>query len=195
MGLFNGQRGLRLTANPPVEFVAAGDGDQVRHHRRGGRERACSGAVVEGGAGCIAFNPNRVHHAVNARQQAVPGHQGGMHAGLASRLRPAGDGQVLNAVAQFLGVLQVLRRDVRDAFRVHPGKLKVRVKSQRRQDGQLVGGVNALHIKGGVGFGKAQFLRLGQRLGEGGALLRHRGQDVVGGAVDDAGQGSYAIGG
>ena len=118
-----------------------------------------------------------------------------MHAGLATRFGATGDGQVFNAVAQFLGVLQVLRRDVRDAFRVHPGKLKVRVKGQRRQDGQLVGGVNALHIEGGVGFSKAQFLRLGQRLGKGGALLRHRGQDVVGGAVDNAGQGFYAIGG
>ena len=74
MGLFNGQRDLRLTANPPTEFVAAGDGNQVRHHRRGGWEGTCPSAVVKCGACRITLNPDSVHHPVHTGQQAVPVH-------------------------------------------------------------------------------------------------------------------------
>ena len=101
---------------------------------------------------------------------------------------------MLDAVPQFLGVLQVFPGDVRNALRVHVGEPKLRVEGQRRQDGQLVGSVDSLHVESGIGFGKAEFLRLGQRLGEGGALFPHRGQDVVGSAVDDASQRAHPIG-
>ena len=40
------------------------------------------------------------------------------------------------------------------------------MKGERREDGELVGGVDALDVVRGVGFGVAETLRLGERLGE-----------------------------
>ena len=45
----------------------------------------------------------------------------------------------------------------------------------------------ALNVESRVGFGIAEALCLGQRIGERQPLLAHLGQDVVGGPVDDAG--------
>ena len=47
-------------------------------------------------------------------------------------------------------------------------------------------GVVALHVGGRVGLGVAQRLSLGEGVGVRGARLGHPGEDVVGGAVDDA---------
>ena len=53
-------------------------------------------------------------------------------------------------------------------------------------DGGLGAGVVALDVGGGIGLGEPERLGLGQRVGVRGARLRHPGEDVVGGAVDDA---------
>ena len=50
----------------------------------------------------------------------------------------------------------------------------------------LAAGVEALDVRGGVALGVAQPLRLGERVAVAPALLGHLGEDVVGGAVDDA---------
>ena len=51
---------------------------------------------------------------------------------------------------------------------------------------ELVRGVEAADVEGGVGLGVALGLRLGQHVGEGAMLLLHLRQDVVAGAVQDA---------
>ena len=66
---------------------------------------------------------------------------------------------------------------------------------QAGQDGQLVGGVDAVDVEAGVGLGVAQLLGLGQHLGELAAALAHRGEDVVAGAVEDAGDAADAVAG
>ena len=66
---------------------------------------------------------------------------------------------------------------------------------QRRQDRQLVRGIDAVDVEARVGLGVAQLLRLGQHLGELAAALAHRGQDVVAGAVQDAGDAADAVAG
>ena len=58
---------------------------------------------------------------------------------------------------------------------------------QRRQDRQLVRRVDAVDVEARVGLGVAQLLRVGQHFGEFPAALAHLGQDVVAGAVQDAG--------
>ena len=45
----------------------------------------------------------------------------------------------------------------------------------------------------GIGLGVAQLLRVGQNLGEFAAAFAHLGQDVVAGAVQDAGDGADAV--
>src|SRR5205823_9108460 len=74
-----------------------------------------------------------------------------------------------------------------DAFAVHVAGAYPGVERQRREDRRLRRGVEALDVGGRVGFGVPERGRLLQRLGEPGAGGVHRGQDVVGGAVDDAG--------
>ncbi len=56
----------------------------------------------------------------------------------------------------------------------------------RGEDSDLVERVQAFYVGGRIGLGIAERLRGGQRLCEIAVLARHPGEDVVGGAVDDA---------
>ncbi len=118
-----------------------------------------------------------------------------MHAQLDAVLGAARDAQQLDAVTQFLGVLHVLAGELRDALGVGAVELHRDAEGDRRQDGELVRGVDALDVEGRVGFGVAQPLRFLQHVVEGRALVAHLGQDEVAGAVDDAGQPLDAVGG
>jgi hypothetical protein len=73
-----------------------------------------------------------------------------------------------------------------DALAVHVRRCHRGVEGQAGQDGRLRGRVESLHVRGRVGLGVAQRLRLLQRLGEARAGGIHPVQDVVGRAVDDA---------
>ena len=68
-------------------------------------------------------------------------------------------------------------------------------KARRRQDGELVRGVEAADVEGRIGFRVAQRLRLGQHLGERAVLVRHRRQDEIAGAVEDAVDAPHLVGG
>ena len=57
---------------------------------------------------------------------------------------------------------------------------------QAGQQRQLVRGVAAADVQGGIGLGIALGLRLLQHLGEGAARRFHFGEDVIAGAVEDA---------
>ena len=77
-------------------------------------------------------------------------------------------------------------RDGADALAVHVFQGETGVEGQRGEDGGLGGGVVAFDVGGGVGFGVAEALGLGQGVGELRAGGVHLVQDEVGGAVDDA---------
>ena len=57
---------------------------------------------------------------------------------------------------------------------------------QRRQQRQLVRGIEAADVEGRIAFGVALGLRLLQHIVEGAMFFLHLGQDVVAGAVQDA---------
>ena len=57
------------------------------------------------------------------------------------------------------------------------------------EDGQLVGGVRAVHVERRVGLGVSAALGLGQGLGIAAAALSHAGEDEVAGAVEDTLEG------
>ena len=99
-----------------------------------------------------------------------------------------GDTQVFDDITQFLGVLHVLGCELRNALGVNGLELQGNTKCNRGQNNQLVGGVYAFHIKGGIRFGIAQRLRFSQHIGKLPALVAHLGQDEIAGAINNAGQ-------
>ena len=62
----------------------------------------------------------------------------------------------------------------------------LRAEGEAGQDGELVGGVEAVDVEGRVGFGIAEALGVRQAGLEGQPLHLHAGEDVVAGAVEDA---------
>ncbi len=96
------------------------------------------------------------------------------------------DGEQLDHPAQGPGAADVGGADFGDALAVHVGRGHRGVEGQAGHDGGLGGRVEAFDVRGRVGLGVAQGLRLLQRLGEAGPGGVHPVQDVVGGAVDDA---------
>ena len=98
-----------------------------------------------------------------------------------------GLGQQLDGVAQLAGEADV---DLRGARRCRGGRWPSSgtgdAEGDLGQDGQLVGGVGAVHVERRVGLGVAAPLGLGERLGVAAALLAHAGEDEVAGAVEDA---------
>jgi len=111
------------------------------------------------------------------------GYQGRVHPGLHLAPLVAQKGQQLDHKPEFAGELDVQRcqagyalgGDVRQGG-MGPG-------DQRSHDGQLVGGVYAFHVKGGVRLGQALGLGLLKHLGKGRSLGGHAGEDEVAGAV------------
>jgi hypothetical protein len=124
----------------------------------------------------------------------ILGNERGMHPNLDGGSALFADGQQLGGIAHFPAVLDVPGRQAGDALPVDPVNRHPGVKSQRRQDGQLVRRVKPLHVVARIGLGQPGGLGLPQRLLVGAAVLAHLGEDVVGGAVDDAHDASYLVG-
>jgi hypothetical protein len=109
--------------------------------------------------------------------------------------RALGDAQQLDAVAELLGVADVLRSELGDALDVGLVELHRDAERDGAHDGRLVRRVDAFDVEGRVGLGVAQALGFLQHHVEVEALVAHLGQDEVGGAVDDAGDPLDAVGG
>ena len=93
------------------------------------------------------------------------------------------------------GGLEVRRRDLGDALAVDVVGGDPGVERDGGQDRGLGRGVVALDVGGRVGLGVAQRAGVGQGVRVVGAGAVHRRQDVVGGAVDDAGHPQHRVAG
>ena len=82
-----------------------------------------------------------------------------------------------------------------DALAVDVLQGEAGVEGQRRENGGLGGGVVAFDVGGGVRFGVAEALGLGEGVGELRAGGVHLVQDEVGGAVDDTQHAGDAVAG
>src|SRR5262249_19426557 len=127
--------------------------------------------------------------------QPSRGNQGRMHPQLDAAGLALGDAEELDAVAQFLGITDVLAGELRDAFGVDRRELHLDTNSDGRHDGELVRLVHALNVEGRVGHGIAPLLRLTENVRETRPLLAHFGQYEIAGAVDDPGDPFDAVGG
>ena len=67
---------------------------------------------------------------------------------------------MLDAITEFLGIGHIFAGNVTDTFGVGGVKLQWNTKRDRGQNGQLVGRIDAFHIKGGIRFGITQLLGL-----------------------------------
>ena len=122
-------------------------------------------------------------------------HHGRMHALLDAAFGHERDAQQLDAVAEIVGGLDVGLRDALDALDVDLVEGDARAEGEARQQGELVGGVEAADVEGGIGFGVALGLGLLQHVGERAVLLLHLRQDVIAGAVEDAVDAADLVGG
>src|SRR6185436_14100464 len=95
--------------------------------------------------------------------QAPRRNQRRMNAELDAALRPPGDAEELDAVAELLRVADVGFRKLRDPLRVRALELHRNPERERGEDGELVRGVDALDVEGRVGLGIAARLRVLQR--------------------------------
>ena len=85
-----------------------------------------------------------------------------MHALLDARRGALGDAEQLDPVAEFGRHLEIERRDRRDAFDVNGLRVDLRAEGEAREDGELVGGVEAADVEGRIGLRVAEPLRIRQ---------------------------------
>ena len=147
-----------------------------------------AGAVIQRRPDRVALHQHRVHRAVDVGDQPPCGNQRRVHAQLDAGRGAARDAEQLDAVAEFLGVFHILAGELRDALGISLVELHRYAEGDRRQDGELVRGIDALDVEGRIGLGVAQGLRLFQHVVERRPLVAHLAEDEVAGAVDDAGQ-------
>ena len=105
------------------------------------------------------------------------------------------DSQQLDTIAEFGGILDIQPADIGDPFSMNILEVDPGAETERNQNGQLVGCIYTLDIKGRIRFGIAEFLRGPEHIGKIGALLGHAGKNVITGAVHDAEDTAEIIGG
>ena len=106
-------------------------------------------------AGKIAVDGHAVGDAGDLGDGRVLGHHGRVHALLDAALGHERDAEQLDAVAEVVGGLDVGLRDALDALDVDLVEGDAGAERQARQQRQLVRGVEAADVEGGVGFGVA----------------------------------------
>src|SRR6476469_7069003 len=96
------------------------------------------------------------------------------------------DPKQFDAIAKLLRRAKILWLDRGYAFDIDRALRHLGAEREARQDRQLLRGIVAIDVKGWIGFGIAEPLRVLQAFGKRQALLLHPGQDVIAGAVEDA---------
>src|SRR6185437_2890495 len=118
-----------------------------------------------------------------------------MDALLQSMLSWPGQAEQLDAVAEILREGDIERGDVADALDVDAGEVHLAAEAHRREQRELMRGVDAVDIEARIGLGIAEALRLFQHRSEAAARRAHLRQDVVAGAVEDAANPQHVIAG
>ena len=169
--------------------------DEVAEHRRGGRHAARAPAVEHELAHRVALDEHRVERVAHRRERVPHRDHRGVDAHRDLAVELLRHREQLHDVAEVARRRDVVERDLGDALAVHVAGDDARAERDRRDDRGLGRGVEALDVGGGVGLGEPERLRLRQRVGERRAGVGHVGEDVVGGAVDDAHHPADAVAG
>ena len=185
--------GLNLGERCHAAADLLGQRQDIAHDSARGGEGACAGTVEHGLAHGVAYHVDGVHGAVDLGEHVVGGDQRGVHADVDTGIGVAGDTQQLNGVAELAGLGDVLGADGTDALLVDVVGGNAGAKADGGEDGRLAGGIEAVDVGGRIGLGVALGLGVGEHVGVIGALGVHARQNVVGGAVEDAGDGQDLV--
>ena len=90
-----------------------------------------------------------------------------------ARIGGSRDGEQLDGLAQLLGDFDIRRGDGADALHVDVVGGDARAEAHRSENRDLGGGVEAVDVGRGIGFGVPERLRIGQNLVERGPLMLH----------------------
>src|SRR5947208_1681271 len=143
----------------------------------------------------IAFGDDRVEDTLDRGDRRLARHHAGMDALFEPVIGQPRNAEQLDAVAEFLGEIDVEPRDVADPLGIDAAEIDRAAKGDAREDRELVRGIDTVDVEAWIGFGITELLRLGEDLGKFAAGLAHRRQDVVRGAVEDAVDARQAIAG
>ena len=168
--------------------------EEVGEDGTGGCAGASAGAFEDDGAERFGFDGDGIEDAVDAGHGVVRRDQGGVDAEVEAVRGAAGGGEHADGVAEVGGVPEVAGAEGADALAVDLVGLDAAVEGEGGEDGELVGGVNAFDVVGGVGFGVAEALGLLEGFCVGCAALGHFGDHVVGSAVDDGAEAADIVG-
>ena len=185
--------GLNLGQRSHAAADLLGERQDIAHDGARGGEGACAGTVEHGLAHGVAYDVDSVHGAVDLGEHVIGRDQRGMHADVDAGVGVAGDAEQLNGVAELAGLGDVLGADGTDTLLVHIIGGHAGAKADGGEDRRLAGGVEAVDVGGRVGLGVALGLGVGEHVGVIGALGVHARQDVVGGAVENAGDGQDLV--
>ena len=177
------------------QFDGAGDIDDIADDCAGRRVTPRAWAHQHDFADGAAADENGVVDTFDAYQRMVQGNEHRMCAHVKlrafARLRQPDH---FDAIAKFVGQLNIQIADLGDALSEDLADFNRRLESQRGKDGNLVNDIKPFNVVGRIGFGKPGGLGFAQGFGKGFLLQLHLGQDVVGRAVDDAGDARDTVG-
>ena len=185
--------GLNLGQRSHAAADLLGERQDIAHDGARGGEGACARAVEHGLAHGVTHHVDGVHGAVDLGEHMVCRDERGMHADVDAGVGVAGDAEQLNGVAELASLGDVLGADGTDTLLVHIVGGNAGAKADGGEDRRLAGGIEAVDVGGRVGLGIALGLCIGEHVGVIGALGVHARQDVVGGAVEDAGDGQDLV--
>ena len=157
----------------------------IGNHGRGRGKSARAGALEHGGADEIALHRHRVENPLHMGQRRPGGNETGMNALFHPIFQPPRNTQQFDAIAQLLGAGDIARGDMADALHVDAVEIDRAAVGHGGKQGQLVGGVHAVHVETWVSLGIAQRLRLGQNFVEFLAGVAHGREDIITGAVQN----------
>src|SRR5690606_17948503 len=103
------------------------------------------------------------------------------------------DTEQLDAIAELIRSIDVGVGDRLDAFDVDLVEGHARAEDEARQKRELVRGIEAADVEGRVRLRIALGLCLSQHLGKWQALFLHLAEDVIAGAIEDAGYAADLI--
>jgi hypothetical protein len=166
-----------------------GHGEEIGDDGAGCGQFAGARAGEKQGADGRGFEVDGIQHAIHRRELMRALDQGRINGGENASIGVLGNhAKKLDDIAELGGHGDVERRDSAYAFDMQGAIVDGASISERSEKRNLVQGVESVDVEGGIGFGITEALGFGQGGLEGGAFLRHLGEDVIAGAIDDAGE-------